>query len=134
MQLAPLVPLRQGSLRYRLAYLISDLGTYIFGPPTYMGEPMEVTPRPAVMSCWQLGYKIAKNLLAAALVLGVFVWFLSAGGLLMAVLLTNSIEMQMMFGGIFAFAVASSLWVRYRMGKRLHVFKRKICPLFVVCT
>ena len=42
MRLAPLVPLPQGGLRYRLTYLMSDLGTYIFGPATFNGEPVEV--------------------------------------------------------------------------------------------
>lgn len=133
MRLAPLVPLPQGGLRYRLTYLMSDLGTYIFGPATFNGEPVEPTPRQAMMSCWQLGYKIVKNLLAAALMLTLLVWFLSAGGLLMAVLLKNSIEMQVMFAGIIAFAIAANLWAHYRMSKRLHILKRRICPLFVVC-
>jgi len=123
---ASMVSLPQNSLRYRLAYLMSDLDDYLFG------RSVEPTPRSAAMSCWRLGNKIVANLIGAFLLLGLLIWFLGVGGALMASMLYNSVEIRSMLIAVLVLGISMNLWESLRMTKRLHVFKRRVCRLYLV--
>ena len=100
MRLAPLIPLPQNSLRLRLAYLVDD----------FLEQPLPPSPRPAIISCWRLGLRIAVNLLVAAFALALAAMVVIGGPIIGLTMAIKDPIVRWLFGINFSPTASCWLW------------------------
>ena len=76
--------------------------------------------------------RIAANLLIAAFILMLAAMAVIGGPVIMLTMAIKDPTARWLFGIIFCTTAACCLWLRFRMAKRLHILKRRICPLFIL--